>query len=1793
MSFSAPGFSDVPPPQAVEEVVSLIRKGRPLSALALWPDLKARAPHWQDAKTLTNAARIMERTGDVQTARRWHRLNFRRHPEDDYCFLYRAFELGGTIGLPRTLSMLEARLRRPGLQVKRRADLLALAAGFLGAVRDFERAGRLLEEALALRPRTPWLVVCKAALLRQMDRREEALTLCGEALSLLPESGNAMEMAAGLLVELNREHEAEELLQHGCSITEIPDLRWQLYTFYSERELPDEALHWLTEYERYSPMLPEKARTVLRGNRATLLLLRGDVTAARENAAACGNPFYEKLAAALERPESAAGRRLRIPVGFVRQHHMTCGPATLAALAAYWGRPAPHLEIAEKICYDGTSHYSERNWAHEQGLDGREFRATPEVTRALVSRGVPFTLVTTWATGAHLQAVIGTDDRAGLLIIRDPTHPHYAEAHLEGFLKDYEAHGPRSMLVLPAEKRTLVDGVTLPEAELYDMVHAVEAALQGHHRTLAQQWFDHLCQHAPGHRLTWQAQLSLAAYDDNPVKSHEALTALAALYPEDAPIAWRAFRSMRERRPRGESLEELERRTRDPKCDPVFHTELARMLADDDRTARRATHLLHRLLRRNPSDAQALTTLAHCRWAARAFDDALELFRLAACAADKNEVCAAGYSNACRQLNRAEEGIVFLRRRAVEFGHLSAAPHVTLADALSDLVRTAEAMQVIQAARRQRPEDGDLLIHEARLQVAQGHFEEAERLLTQAQTSVPPQQWHRHCAALERARGRTPQCIAHWQAVLTTEPTALDAHQHLARLIAEQDGVERTLALLALTTTQWPWHMGFARLYVDWLRRAGRAEAETELRRIVAANPADDWAWRELALVYSDRQQHEAALAAAGESLRLAPSFATSHSVHGIVLRNAGRSPEAHAAARQALTLDVNSGAMHLLMETAGEAGARRRDVAFLRDEMARQTTGGEAVAQFRDVARALLTSQELTAILREGNRARPDLFETWFTLVEHLLATEGEDVLEMTRAFTARFPWAPGTWLLYSRACALAGLRDERLAALQRAVDINPLWSLAVRDLAELHEREGRHAAALSEMERLVRASPLDPANHGVLADMLLRQGRTEEGIAALEQAVAVEPGYDWGWGELVRQCRRAETPDRASAAAQKLVAERPDEPRSWTVLAETLGRQEQWPEALTEVERALLRWPRNPRLCELRAIILNAMGRRREAVAACAPEAFGGAVPRELRARHASLLLDAAEYAGAETILEELIVTEPDYAWPRSLLYDLCRARGDNARCLELSRDLVRIEPDSSVAAGMLAESLINAGNSTEAMSAVRRALELDPRYTYAAGRLFDDVLTRRDFTAAEELLSLIDRFQAGPRAHLARARLALARGRHEEVLRPAMELIQSDEPECEWALSVLLDEWNKDVTAPHSRMDQLLTAAVREGRAKNPGVSTRWTALHKSSRVADEVRAAVALPVPPRVRDAIIRDLLYAASDGKLHDAALRTVKENSQLLRSSTMLWGAVSYVFFQAGRHRELIDWCADWKDRTDREPWMMANVALALAWDVGPLAAAPAWEEVLAAGASNVWVQAAAGLAFTSAINGRQDDARRYLDNLKNQELSPEDRFSTAFARAALAAASAGQAKNPANRKRAGEILSEAVSAWPKGADTSRGRHYRRELAQFIARHGYDPAFANVRRPGSSTSSTIGNSSRTGQPRQAGGISRWLHLFIVILGVVLVRGCLQDRPASTPPPAPPRLPGNPASQDPYKNLPPEQQERLERVFEEARKRTPGEPARPAGRRSPSHIPQTESPEPPPSQRRGGNLELKY
>src|SRR5262249_35861425 len=146
----------------------------------------------------------------------------------------------------------------------------------------------------------------------------------------------------------------------------------------------------------------------------------------------------------------------------------------------------------------------------------RELCVTWDVARALLDRGVPFTVAIVQGGMAHLQAIVGYDERRGTLLLRDPFVPHTIEALAEEWLAAWRATRPHGMVLVPKGERARIDGIALPDAPLYDELHRVNAALERHDRSSARVACDALVASAADHAITVSARRALAAYDQDP-----------------------------------------------------------------------------------------------------------------------------------------------------------------------------------------------------------------------------------------------------------------------------------------------------------------------------------------------------------------------------------------------------------------------------------------------------------------------------------------------------------------------------------------------------------------------------------------------------------------------------------------------------------------------------------------------------------------------------------------------------------------------------------------------------------------------------------------------------------------------------------------------------------------------------------------------------------------------------------------------------------------------------------------------------------------------------------------------------------------------------------------------------------------------------------------------------------------------------------------------------------------------------------------------------------------------------
>src|SRR5262249_52606383 len=236
----------------------------------------------------------------------------------------------------------------------------------------------------------------------------------------------------------------------------------------------------------------------------------------------------------------------------------------------------------------------------------------------------------------------------------------------------------------------------------------------------------------------------------------------------------------------------------------------------------------------------------------------------------------------------------------------------------------------------------------------------------------------------------------------------------------------------------------------------------------------------------------------------------------------------------------------------AATTAERREVLEFVRQELLRQVVFGDGLLWFQETAQGVLGADELLATLHEGWAARPDLWHAWSALVQQLTRVRQlDEALERGREAVRRFPLLPRLWLDLAGVCRARGDAAGAREALDKALQINPGWSPALRELAEVHDEAGRLDEARVVLEQAVAREPLDAANHGCLAYTLWRLGRHDEAVEAVQRAVRCDPGYDWGWDALRDWTRKLGRPRLAAECARELTERRPGAGRSRLVRA------------------------------------------------------------------------------------------------------------------------------------------------------------------------------------------------------------------------------------------------------------------------------------------------------------------------------------------------------------------------------------------------------------------------------------------------------------------------------------------------------------------------------------------------------------------------------------------------------------------------------------------------------------------
>ena len=1514
----------------------LVRQALDL-ALTLGP-----LPAWTGARAQIMAGRVAGNLGAPRLGRWLHFRAYRSAPQDAQAQAYFAatvLEQRGPLAAWKLLRLLEEGPGEDEASRDGRQYLRCLRARVFALMRDFERAEEWLKRAEQIDPLSPWLWTERAHLFELEDRYEEGLAAARHSLELRAWYRPGVQSTAHFLQLLDRDDEALELLEAAAQRFESVPVLTQLAILQIDLEKFSNAHVSLDAIAALSPILEEDYTEWLTIQRAQVAYYCGEFDAAARFARQTDYAYFQKFADRISQP-GAARRRVKLSVNFVRQHHQTCAPATLTAISNFWNLPAEHLAVAEIICYDGTPAHSERHWAEQNGWIAREFTVTWEAAVVLLNRGVPFTLVTAEATSAHLQAVIGYDDLRGTLIIRDPYQYYAGEAVAEAFLQHYRARGPRGMALVPKAQAHLLDGLDLPDAALFDRLHALQRALFQHQRAEAQIVFQQMEADGPKHRLTLSAKRSLASYDQNTPALLACLNELLEQFPDDGASQLAKLSCLRELSRREDRLSLLEKLCAEPEADPVFWQEFAQELRADAREHEAAAHWLRRALRFRPTDAINLGGFADLLWLQRDFEQAVEMYRFAACLDDKKEQPARSYFSAARHLKQTQQALQFLQQRFERFGGKSGWPAITLFDALSEIDEVPQAFAVLEQALQRCPSDGDLLLFGATTCARWGKLDEAGKLLERANGRAPRVATLRAAADMAHFRGDNKAALSLWREALELEPLSMDGHRAVTWLLAEIEGRAAALQHLELACARFPHHFALHQLWINWLHEEGARAVEPIVRRLLEINPADAWSHRQLAATLAKQGRFPEAMAEADQALQLEPVHPDGFCVRGDLLLRQGHPDAARTDFQQALRLAVDTEfAIASLMKVSASLEERKQALSFIEQELIRQTVFGDGVLAFRKIARGILQPQELLTFLRQALTARPDLWHAWSAVILQLVDLQRLDEAEkLAREATERFPLLPRLWLDRAFVHQARLNAPEEAACLRQALQIKPAYGIASQRLADLHARAGEFHKSRKVLEDACAASPLDSSNHGCLADVLWKLDEKQEAIACIQHALELNPNYDWAWRALRQWAAEIGQPELAPRMARQLIVRRGGEARPWLLLAETLVASNEKVELHAALDKAIALQPRDPVAHDIKAAVLAREKRFEEALAACRPEAWGERPPVELRARAAWIEGERGDVKKAIVMMHVVVAENPGLFWGWQCLAGWHSNIGEHKAAIEAAQKMAELEPLNPTPLCYLGDMKLRSRDRAGAKEDFRRALALDPAYGYAGFSLFDLELEERNDRAAAELLAGLRQHVGGELVEARAAQLAAYQKQFDQALAILKKLCVAnlDDP---WPLSGIAETLDKlgrrrEVDAVFREALALPDAAPLLGEVwvQRQLARDRWfilgtlDRLHKRGEIGRRAIIAYVNAMGKTVRQPFVRRGSSRLEHGFL---LWRLLHRHRAWLAKDDQAWGTVGYTLTSMRRRRAVVKWLASWRDHPNAEPWMLSNLVVA------------------------------------------------------------------------------------------------------------------------------------------------------------------------------------------------------------------------------------------------------------------------
>ena len=1052
----------------------------------------------------------------------------------------------------------------------------------------------------------------------------------------------------------------------------------------------------------------------------------------------------------------------------------------------------------------------------------------------------------------------------------------------------------------------------------------------------------------------------MGIYDGNEEAMLGAVRKLLEQFPEDAGYQLSEVSLLGSLGHHKQRIERLQELVSKAQPHPLLILHLGMALSEDGRTRDEAETLMRRAIQRTPQHARAYLALGD-QWFGRGKrEQAMRLYRFAACLEDTDEYAANRYLDAGIATGKVAEVMEWLHGRFEKYSSKNMQPAITYVDALLRCRRYDDALSAIEAALERRPEDGELKLYVAHTlsNLSSQHWERADSLISQAKGAAPERAWRRTAAHLCLLRGQLVDAKEHLETLLPLTPMSIGLHEEIADIVSQLEGPDAAIDYWKESAERFPHYIPLQERYAMSLRSRPLDYIQPVLEKIIEANPDNSWAVRELA----HHLMHAGKLAEAEQLVRRAEELDDENpfmsNLKATLAYRQGRVDEAKAALRQALENNVNDDySFSSLLTMCDSVEESRAELDFVYDLLCEHAVMGGIILSYRDYADGIIAPEELLSLLQAAQAARPDLWSAHQAVIRQLTQMQRFDEAQVSADKAIElFPLEPACWFERYQVALSIGDLGKQLEVLEHLLVLRPGNAMILRAMADLRVNLGQPQEAYAVLQELVSQQPLDSVNRGYLGDCLLELKDYSGAFEQFERAIRLEPGYSFAWAMLERTADILERPEVPETLARELTLERPHDTVPWLNLARYLSEKQQHEEALECLDKAEAIDPYNVGVHSRRSQVLVASGDYEAALAALSPPIYSQ-IPVRLKLRRAQLLWDLGDHQEAYALANQTVTDEPTFVEAWQSIEQWAILLGDNETAKKAIEKEIELNPSNPDVLDGAGNRFIELDDKDRAIAAFRRAIEIAPSYTGSRCQLFDLLFEQDKIDEAEQVVSKIPRLDDHPVVIARRMKIADKRENREGV-ESCWQAILHSRPANGWAFTQAIEILSKhqtraslvepirhaiDVSAKeHDELEEAEDPTVKRDAETTLGVlgdmlislQLPEEGVLSQSDYQKLVATAVALNTSesPGLQQAGSSALSHLVRWLGTQDDLTKfnsLIQKHRELLQKSTKLWSVVAFVMADQPTRftkRQMNDWVGTNFVREEMQAWMYTNI---------------------------------------------------------------------------------------------------------------------------------------------------------------------------------------------------------------------------------------------------------------------------